>query len=189
MAPSAIQELAGWLERHPEYLHKGPTYEYSCGSIVMSVNQVKAWASARARYPVNMSHPEVLDKLIIWRMNDPRYTDRSNHVKGIAMQRMWTIEVKADFADPGKNEAIDDIVRTYAKQIHATVELIKDTQKPQVACFSDDWFCGHTDLDMHKVPSTEEIANLAANMEEAPVSDEMLQALREMRAEANEKPK
>jgi len=134
-----------------------------------------------------LANPDVLDKIILWRLNDPRYTDRASLVKGVAMQRQWTIEARADFADQEKNDAITEAVRRAAVHINATIALLADGIKPQVVAFSDDFFAGHQDIALledllGKAIRTEEVG------EEAPVSEEMLRAVRDMAHDANDKP-
>lgn len=62
------------------------------------------------------------------------------------MQRLWTIEVGADFTDREKNDATDEAVRRAAVHIYATVALLSDGIKPRVVAFSDDFFTGHRDI-------------------------------------------
>lgn len=145
----------------------------------------RAWAAARS-HPntshVETAHPDVLDNLIVWRMNDPRYTDLTNHVKGLPMQRQWTIEARADYADPGKNEAINDAIRTFAIRLHATMALLADNGVvPQVVTFSDDFFDGHEEIKLH----ADKLEPSEVNQPMDKVSDELLQAARDMQHDKN----
>src|SRR5271165_3883616 len=109
---------------------------------VVAVNR-KAWGAARAAVPAVLACPDVLDRLIIWRMADPRYAERTatpNLKKGKVMQRQWTIEARADFADQEKNDAITEAIRRAAVHVNATIALLADGIKPQVVAFSDDFF-------------------------------------------------
>lgn len=97
------------------------------------------------------------------------------------MQRQWTIEARADFAEKEKNEAIDQAFKVAAAHINATMVLLSDGQKPQVVCFSDDFFAGHQDINWLGDPLGKAIADHATSSGEvAPVSDEMLAAVRDM---------
>ena len=103
------------------------------------------------------------------------------------MQRQWTIEVRADFNDTEKNEAITECVRQHAVAINATVVLIKDNgQVPQTVCYSDDFFTGHEDIGLleNKLGKV-----LDAQTEETglAVSDEMMETMWDMQHDKNEK--
>lgn len=137
--------------------------------------------------PEVLAHPDVLDKLILWRMTDPRYADRATRLKGVPMQRQWTIEARADFADQDKNDAITKAVRTAAVHINATIALLIDSGiKPQVSAFSDDFFAGHEEIGLiedtlGKAKAEEDVGD------EQAVSEEMLAALRDLPADKNGK--
>ena len=124
---------------------------------------------------------DVLDQLILWRMRDPRYVDMNTRLKGVAMQRQWTIEARADFADKDKNEAITTAVQQAAVHIHAVMALLSDGQKPQVVAFSDDFFSGHAEIALHEDVIGNAIAAHGGTVEAAEVSDEMLAAVRELK--------
>src|SRR5580693_665073 len=100
----------------------------------MGVNR-RAWGVARAQMDI-LAHPDALDSLIVWRMDDPRYAQRTG-CKEVTTQRQWTIEARADFADQEKNDAISEAVRRAAVHINATIALLADGIKPQVVAFSD----------------------------------------------------
>lgn len=132
-----------------------------------------------------LANPDVLDRLIIWRMDDPRYTTRDkehNH----NVQRQWSIEARADFADQEKNDAISEAVRRAAVHINATIALLADGIKPQVVAFSDDFFAGHEDIALMPDSIGAAIAEHAEDVGgEAPVSEEMLQAMRDLQHDKN----
>lgn len=156
----------------------------------MNTDARKQWAAARIQaQPCGdseaLANPDVLDELIVWRMNDPRFTDRSNHVKGLAMQRQWTIEARADFADPEKNEAITRAIREAAVHVHAIMALLSDGQAPQVVCFSDDFFDGHQEIKLHEDKLGNAIEAHGGQMGQGGVSDELLQAARDMQHDKN----
>jgi hypothetical protein len=151
---------------------------------------VKAWAAAKIQaQPAGdseaLSNPDVLDQLVVWRMTDPRYTDRTNRVKGLTMQRQWTIEARADFADPEKNEAITTAIRQASVHVHAVMALLSDGQAPQVVCFSDDFFDGHQEIKLHEDKLGQAIEQHGGSMSEGKVSDELLQAARDMQHDKN----
>lgn len=95
------------------------------------------------------------------------------------MQRQWTIEGRADFADQGKNDAVTQAFREAAARINAVLKLLRDGAKPQVVCFSDDFFSGHQEIDL--MPDTIGKAIDQCDVgEEAEVSQEMLDAFRDL---------
>lgn len=101
------------------------------------------------------------------------------------MQKQWTIEARADFADKGKCEAIDRAVRIAAAHINAQLQLLKDGQEPEVACFSDDFFDGVQAIEFLGDPLGDAIAahnaTVGGNDEQSQVDPEMLEALRQMK--------
>lgn len=141
----------------------------------------KVWASAR----ISMTHDEyavvdkgVLDQLIDWREGDLRYF--ANTPEGTkCMQRQWTIEARADFADQEKNDAVTQAIREAASHINAVVKLLQDGVKAQVVCFSDDFFAGHQEIDIMPDTIGKAIADCDVG-EESPISQEMLDAFRDL---------
>lgn len=127
-----------------------------------------------------LANPAALDFLILWRMDDPRYCDRNTRRKGIHMQRQWTIEARADFADAEKNEAITEAVRRAAVHINATLALLSDGQKPQVVAFSDDFFAGHAEIAVLENKLGDALKAHDDIGDESVVSDELLQAARDI---------
>lgn len=109
------------------------------------------------------------------------------------MQRQWTIEVRADFADPDKNDAITEAVRQHAVALNATMVMIKDNGiSPQTVCYSDDFFTGHEDITLMEDKLGKAKALAASAGEDTPsetmaVSDEMMQAMRDMQHDKNNK--
>lgn len=147
----------------------------------------QAWGAAHT-VPDILGNPDVLDKVILWRMNDPRYEDRATRVKGLSMQRQWTIEARADFADQEKNDAITESVRRAAVHINATIALLADGIKPQVVAFSDDFFAGHEDIALLEDKLGKALEEHGETVgEETPVSSEMMQALNDIQHDKNNK--
>lgn len=62
------------------------------------------------------------------------------------MQRQFTIEVRVDYADNGKNEAMRTAVAQAARHVYTKASLLADGVKPTIAIFSDDFFTGHEDI-------------------------------------------
>ena len=155
----------------------------------MNKGTLRAWASARLSAQPNidmLASSDVLDQLVIWRLNDPRFIDRNHRIKGIHMQRQWTIEARADYADPEKNEAITTAIREAAVHVHAVMALLADGQKPQVVCYSDDFFHGHEQIALHEDKLGAAIAQHGDNVGGGRVSDELLAAAAEIAHDQSE---
>jgi hypothetical protein len=145
----------------------------------------RQWGVARASLNADAT-PDALDQMIVWRMHDPRYLGQDNRQKEHTMMRQWTIEARADFADQDKNEAITLSVQQFAVALRATLVMIKDNnQSPQVVCYSDDFFLGHQDIALIKDTVGPAIAD--SGTEPADVSDEMMQAMRDIQHDKSSK--
>lgn len=137
-----------------------------------------AWAYARCAFDGATIDGGVLDQLIDWRKEDLRYF--ANTPEGTkCMQRQWTIEGRADFTDQGKNDAVTQAFREAAAHINAVLKLLQDGAKPQVVCFSDDFFSGHQEIDLMPDTIGKAIADCDVG-EESPISQEMLDAFRDL---------
>lgn len=121
----------------------------------------------------------IIDKLIGWHMASPRFATRSNKVRGLKMQKQWTIEARADFADQAKNDAITQAIREAAVHVHAVMALLSDGQKPQVVCYADDFFEGHQDISLHEDTLGKAIAE-HSGVQGTEVSAELMQAAKDL---------
>jgi len=68
------------------------------------------------------------------------------------MQRQFTIELRVDYDDVGKNEAMRIAIKQAAQHVYAMANMLKDGQKPQIAAFSDDWYSGREEIEV--IPDT-----------------------------------
>lgn len=100
------------------------------------------------------------------------------------MQRQWTIEARADFADQEKNDVITKAVQQAAVHIHATIALLADGIKPEVVVFSDDFFHGHEDISLLPDTLGAALADHGGTQSES-VSEELVQAARDMQHDKN----
>lgn len=65
------------------------------------------------------------------------------------MQRQFTIELRVDFADPGKLKPLQQVLQQAARHAFATAQLISDNPKStQIAIYSEDWFSGHETISL-----------------------------------------
>lgn len=115
----------------------------------------------------------VFEELIRWRLDA-----KQKGFNGMP-QRTWKIEARMDFADQAKNDEIDKVVKRLAVTLEANLALLADGQKPEVICHSDDFFGKHVDIDLwsREIPAE----TLVGLDEQDQVSDEMLEAMREMK--------
>lgn len=95
------------------------------------------------------------------------------------MQKLWTIEAKADFADPAKNDVITDIMRKAAVHANAMMALLGDGQRAEVVFYSDDFFNGVQELKLHDDELGKAITDHEGSVGDGQVSDELMQAARE----------
>lgn len=99
--------------------------------------------------PAILADPCGLDRLIEWKMGSIKMLKRNRlHTitEGKHMQRQFTIEVRVDYADADKNEAMKETLQQCARHAYATATLLSDGVKAQVAIFSDDFFSGHEEI-------------------------------------------
>lgn len=138
------------------------------------------------KVPRRFWDPDLWDRFMAWRLDDPKLLVNKLTGKGSVMQRQWCIEARADFSDREKNDAIDQAFKEAAAHINATLVLLSDGQKPQVVCYSDDFFSGHKEIGI--MPDTIGAAKQDVDVGAAPlVSDEMLRAVEDMRRTQDEK--
>jgi len=95
------------------------------------------------------------------------------------MQRQFTIEVRVDYEDSAKNEAMRLAVAQAAQHVYAKACLLKDGQKPTIAAFSDDWYSGREEIEV--IPNTiqQGLDSITGDGDEpSVVSDELLAAFK-----------
>ena len=137
--------------------------------------------------PAILAYPDVMDKLILWRMDDPRYKTKGFLVtRERLMQRQWNIEARADFEDADKNEVITEAIRRAAVHVNATIALLLQAdghgQKPEVVCYSDDFFAGHQDIALLEDTLGKALVDHYSTEQDS-VSAELIAAAKEMASE------
>ena len=60
--------------------------------------------------------------------------------------KIFTIEVRADFADPEKHEVMHQAAKEAARLLLTTALMMQEVRKPSVALQSSDFFYGSDDL-------------------------------------------
>ena len=103
---------------------------------------------------INMSNAEVLDKILRWRMSGDRRFQCPTYENGSkkVAQIQWRIEIRADFIDKAKIDLLSKMIVQHAVALNANVNLIKDEVKPEVVCYSDDFFHGHKEISLMDNP-------------------------------------
>lgn len=97
--------------------------------------------------------------------------------RGAHMQRQFTIELRVDFADPGKLEPLKQVLQQAARHAYATAQLISDNPKStQIAIYSEDWFSGHETISLLEDTIQQGLEATSAT-ESAPVSNELMAAV------------
>ncbi len=148
--------------------------------------ELLAWESVFVKWgPIGVGHTSytVFDQILDWHKASPGVRRKlTNLRKGDTMQRQWTIEARADFADKAKNEAISEHIRELAVHLHAIMSLMDDGgQKSQVSCFSEDYFMGPQAIELHAAEKGDSMAQAVDSNSSIPamtVSNEMLNALK-----------
>src|ERR1035437_5238313 len=98
------------------------------------------------------------------------------------MQRMFTIELRVDYADAEKNDAMRTAIRQAAQHVNATACLLTDGVRPGIAVFSDDFYAGREEIGLIQETIQKGIDSIQGDpADEGGVSDEMLNALRDGR--------
>jgi hypothetical protein len=117
---------------------------------------------------------EVRAKKILWRTGDPRVTQHfkpNSKERRNAMQKQYTIEIRADFADPAKHESLKKLIAQKTRELLASAALGNDGQAPDAAVFSEDFFIGREEINM--------LDNLVVAGKDEGVSQGLIDALKE----------
>ena len=61
-------------------------------------------------------------------------------------QRQFTLELRVDYADNGKNAEMKQAVLRAGRHLLATAALLADGIKPEIVAYADDFFEGHTEI-------------------------------------------
>ena len=93
------------------------------------------------------------------------------------MQRQFTIELRVDYADDGKNEVMRKALQAAARHVYATAQLLKDGVAPQIAVFSDDFFSGHSEIALLEDTIAQGVEATGGVQEGDKVSSELMAAL------------
>lgn len=96
-----------------------------------------------------IANPYLLDKIIDWKMAGPFYRKSNgyhNTTEENKMQRQFTIELRVDYEDNEKNDAMRKACAAAGRHVFATASLLADGIQPQISIYSDDYFAGHDEI-------------------------------------------
>lgn len=119
-------------------------------------------------------HPDILDRLIDWKLQDPKISRHLQEEKH--MQRQFTIELRVDYADPEKNPSMQQALQAAARHVYATAVLLADGVKPQIAIFSDDFFTGHEVIALLEDTIARGVESIGGAEEGEDISSELMAA-------------
>lgn len=129
--------------------------------------------------------PDQLDRFIEWRMGSIRFIGRARTEAELKlrethpMQRQFTIELRVDYADSEKNEAMKTALQASARHMYATATLLSDGVKPQISIFGDDFFSGHEEIKLLEDTIASGLEAIKSDDDNSGVSAEMMAAARD----------
>lgn len=129
--------------------------------------------------PDILANPDMLDRLIDWKMGSPAQRRKESHIAlGAPMQRQFTIELRVDYEDADKNETMRKACQAAARHVYATATLIADGVKPQIAIYADDFFSAHQEIELLE-DTIQQGIDASQLKDEDPVSSELMAAVRD----------
>lgn len=131
-----------------------------------------------------IAHPSIVEKILDWKMGDPRYAQKSRRLSAIEggahMQRQITIELRVDYADSGKNDTMQHAVMIASRHILATARLLADNGvKPQIVAYSDDFYGGHEEIAVMDDIIAQGLSEDGGEGGEESISSELMSAARD----------
>lgn len=67
------------------------------------------------------------------------------------MMRTYTLEVRADFDDPRKHEAMREALKIFARNIRANVTLLQEKRSPNFLLLESDFDSGTEQIEIDEV--------------------------------------
>lgn len=128
-----------------------------------------------------LANPGLMDRIIDWKMNSPFYRkinrDRTT-TEELKMQRQFTIELRVDYEDNEKNDAMRKACAAAARHVYATASLLADVIKPQVVVYSDDYMQGHEEIKLLEDTIQQGMDETPSDTQpEAGISSELMRAV------------
>jgi hypothetical protein len=92
----------------------------------------------------------------------------------------WEIRLRTNFSDRDKDEAAKLNVIKAARHLYVLMKLLQDEVTPEIVVIGNDWFAGAKEINLHE-DILSHIEEEQPTHETEGVSDEMMQALMEMK--------
>jgi hypothetical protein len=129
-----------------------------------------------------LANSSALDRLIDWKLHSPGNLRRTGNrmsaiTEGKHMQRQFTIELRVDYEDSGKNDEMRKACAAAARHVYATASLLAEGVKPQISVYSDDYFAGHEEIKMLEDTIQQGLDSIGSD--ETSVSSELMAAVRD----------
>lgn len=86
-----------------------------------------------------------------WGSTNPAYYKTVNSINewdANMARKTYRIEVKIDFNDDTRHEALLQVAKQYARDMLASAMLLQDGRKPSVALITDDTFVGNEEINI-----------------------------------------
>ena len=127
---------------------------------------------------------KLLDKLTRWKLGDPKHKSR-RQLKRDGMYRQYTIDLRVDFTDQDKLDTVRHLIAAAGRDLYASVGMLADRgSEPQIAVYSSDSFAGCEDISILENTvqlGREELTAVGARSEDNGISEEMLEAMRDVK--------
>lgn len=127
--------------------------------------------------------PDQYDALVDWKAGSIsvlQHYKMDTIARGAHMQRQFTIQLRVDFADPGKLETLKETLLIAARHALATAQLISDNPKTtEIAIYSEDFFSGNQQIGLMEDILAKGLKDTAGGepvAEQSTISDELLGA-------------
>jgi hypothetical protein len=158
----------------------------------VTVKRQKGFTSMPKGFNIDMlASPGLMDKIIDWKMSGPFYR-KMDEMNGYhtteeqsKMQRQFTIELRVDYEDNEKNDAMRKACAAAGRHVFATASLLSDGIQPQISIYSDDYFAGHDEIKLMEdtiqqgLDATKDDAENATS--EPEISSELMRAVHDGR--------
>lgn len=122
-----------------------------------------------------------LDALIDWKVYKVLGI-KEDILKGEhTMRYQFTIELRVDYEDKGKNDVMRKAVGQAARHMFSTAALLSDKIPPDIAIFTDDFFTGAQEIKMMDdviVTGNNQLTEAGSDDSSENVSQELLDALK-----------
>ena len=98
-----------------------------------------------------MNNEDVVSDLIRTRWGSDASFEHLQHINrwdNIMARKTYRIELKMDFNDDSRHEALVSVVQQFARDLLGAAMLLQDGRKPDIAIISDDSFTGREEIEL-----------------------------------------